>query len=186
MEIFLSLKNLFRAFAIIQDPNKKIQNICKNVVSTTMAATLATAMFCYLYYEANEFLEYFEPFFYFCAYFFTSVEYCVLLHERKNILELIANIESKVNERILIRRDDTKSGLYQIANDKVEGLTQKLSTVGFKIVTPSFCVPLLLLSYYSYYKTDAAENSFLPVYAASYVCFILFVDFLIDRQYVWF
>lgn len=58
---------------------------------------------------------------------------------------------------------------YNTANEEIEKWTNRILKFGFKVSTPTYCIPAMIASYYRYFILDMAEESFFMVYPSAYV-----------------
>lgn len=104
IEIFIGVKNLLRLLGLLH-----LEHPFKNAISliqmTFFFCYLAFTVFylsstVYIYFEIETFAKRSELFSYFICTFILSIEMCILMRQRKLILEIITALELMIQKRM--------------------------------------------------------------------------------------
>lgn len=104
MEIFIGIKSLLRFLGLLQTnyPHKKLVQFLLIISYCCFSITTTFASFWFFFFEAKTFVERTGSYFIICGFSSAFGIYCVVLMKRTDILELITQLETKMNERNII------------------------------------------------------------------------------------
>lgn len=180
MKIFACVKAQMGFLGLVQfeEPHKKIIIMILRIICITTMVTEILTHFVFVFFEAKTFEQQTDSFYALMTSLFLFITYCLMIHQRIEIFDLISQMESKIRERMTVSGHHSSvlikleyiyiaMGLYDAANEKIEKRSKLMQNILLKVLITFYGLSNIIVSYFNFYVRNLSEGSFRLIFYAS-------------------